>query len=54
MISAILTIAERLDLETLSEGLETIGEHALLAQFGCDHVQSFGIGKPMPLNKTLD
>jgi EAL domain-containing protein (putative c-di-GMP-specific phosphodiesterase class I) len=43
MISAILTMAERLGLETLAEGVETVGEHALLAQLGCDHVQGFGI-----------
>ena len=54
MISAILTMAERLNLETLAEGVETVGEHALLAQLGCGHVQGFGIGKPMPFNETLD
>lgn len=54
MISAILTMAERLNLETLAEGVETVGEHALLAQLGCDHVQGFGIGKPMPFHETLD
>ena len=54
MISAILTMAERMNLETLAEGVETVGEHALLAQLGCDHVQGFGIGKPMPFAETLD
>ena len=54
MISAILTMAERLNLETLAEGVETVGEHALLAQLGCNHVQRFGIGKPMPFEETLD
>ncbi len=52
MIGAILTFAERLDLETLAEGVETVGEHALLAQLGCDHVQGFGIGRPMPFADT--
>jgi len=47
-------MAERLNLETLAEGVETVGEHALLAQLGCNHVQGFGIGKPMPFNETLD
>ncbi len=47
-------MAERLDLETLAEGVETVGEHALLAQLGCDHVQGFGIGRPMPFEQTLD
>lgn len=54
MISAILTMAERLEVETLAEGVESVGEHVLLAQLGCDHVQGFGIGKPMPFEQTLD
>ncbi|WP_298853755.1 bifunctional diguanylate cyclase/phosphodiesterase [uncultured Ruegeria sp.] len=52
LASAILTMAEQLHLETLAEGIETPGEHALMAQLGCDHVQGFGIGKPMPFEKT--
>lgn len=54
LASAILMMAERLHLETLAEGVETPGEHALMAQLGCDHVQGFGIGKPMPFEKTKD
>lgn len=54
LVGAILTMAERLGLETLAEGVETVGEHALLAQLGCDHVQGFGIGRPMPFEQTLD
>ncbi|MEL7166036.1 MAG: bifunctional diguanylate cyclase/phosphodiesterase [Pseudomonadota bacterium] len=54
MISAILTMAERLGIETLAEGVETVGEHALLAQLGCTHVQGFGIARPMPFEKTMD
>lgn len=54
LVAAILTMAERLDLETLAEGVETVGEHALLAQLGCGHVQGFGIGRPMLFDQTLD
>ncbi|APE42360.1 diguanylate cyclase [Sulfitobacter alexandrii] len=54
MISAILTMAERLEVETLAEGVETVGEHVLLAQLGCDHVQGYGIGRPMPFDQTID
>ncbi|WP_299567489.1 bifunctional diguanylate cyclase/phosphodiesterase [uncultured Sulfitobacter sp.] len=54
MISAILTMAERLKVETLAEGVETVGEHVLLAQLGCDHVQGFGIARPMPFDQTID
>ncbi|MEM6890279.1 MAG: EAL domain-containing protein [Pseudomonadota bacterium] len=54
MIGAILTMADRLDVETLAEGVETAGEHALLAQLGCNHVQGYGIAKPMPFDQTFD
>lgn len=54
MVAAIVTMAERLGLETLAEGVETPGEHAMLAQLGCDHVQGFGLGRPMPFEKTFD
>lgn len=54
VIGAILKMAERLDLETIAEGVETVGEHTLLAQLGCHHVQGFGIARPMPFEQTLD
>ena len=54
MVAAILGLAERLELDTLAEGVETVGEHALLAQLGCGHVQGYGIGRPMPFEETLD
>lgn len=54
LVAAILSMAQQLELETLAEGVETPGEHALLAQMGCDHVQGFGIGRPMPFEQTFD
>ncbi len=52
MVSAILTMAERLGLDTLGEGVETHGEHAMLAQLGCAHVQGYSIARPMPFEAT--
>jgi diguanylate cyclase len=49
LVTAILSLAERLGLETLAEGVETQAEHALLAQLGCGHVQGFVIARPMPV-----
>jgi diguanylate cyclase len=49
LVTAILSLAERLGLETLAEGVETQGEHALLAQLGCGHVQGYAIAYPMPI-----
>ncbi len=54
MIAAILTMSERLGLDTLAEGVETVGEHTMLAQLGCRHVQGLGIGRPMPVDDTFD
>ncbi len=54
IVSAVLSMAERLGMETLAEGVETPGEHAMLAQLGCGHVQGFGIARPMPVEETID
>lgn len=48
LVTAILSLAERLGLETLAEGVETPAEHALLAQLGCGHVQGYVVAPPMP------
>ncbi|MAM63829.1 bifunctional diguanylate cyclase/phosphodiesterase [Maritimibacter sp. UBA3975] len=52
MVSAILTMADRLGLATLGEGVETHGEHAMLSQLGCGHVQGYSIARPMPFEET--
>jgi EAL domain-containing protein (putative c-di-GMP-specific phosphodiesterase class I) len=52
--SAILSMAERLGLETVAEGVETSGEQAMLAQLGFTHAQGFGIGRPMPFEETAE
>ncbi len=52
MVSAILTMADRLGLDTLAEGVETAGEHAMLVRLGCGHLQGFGIARPMPMQET--
>jgi len=54
MLAAVLGMADRLGLETLAEGVESVGEHALLSQLGCDHVQGFGIARPMPADRIIE
>ncbi|MCW8843226.1 MAG: GGDEF domain-containing phosphodiesterase [Rhodobacteraceae bacterium] len=54
MVAALLTMCEQLDLETVAEGVETAGEHTMLAQLGCTHVQGFGLARPMPFADTAD
>lgn len=54
IVIAVLAMAEQLGLATLAEGVETPGEHAMLAQLGCGDVQGFGIARPMPFEETID
>ena len=53
MVAAILSLSERLGLETVAEGVETPGEHATVAQLGCGHVQGFGVARPMAVEETF-
>ncbi|SFB00346.1 diguanylate cyclase/phosphodiesterase [Poseidonocella pacifica] len=53
LISAIITMAEQLGLQTVAEGVETQGEHALISQLGCDHAQGFALARPMALDNTF-
>jgi EAL domain-containing protein (putative c-di-GMP-specific phosphodiesterase class I)/GGDEF domain-containing protein len=52
IVTAILAMAEQLGLDTLAEGVETAGEHAMLAQLGCAHVQGYVLARPMPLDEV--
>ncbi|MBT8455836.1 MAG: GGDEF domain-containing protein [Rhodobacteraceae bacterium] len=52
IVSAILTLADRLELQTLAEGVETAAERAVLAQLGCQYIQGYGIARPMPFEQV--
>ncbi len=52
LVAAIISFAEGLGLQTLADGAATIGEHAMLAQLGCSHVQGKAIAQPMPLEEA--
>lgn len=54
LVSAILSMAEQLELSTLAEGVETAAEQVLLAQMGCEHLQGFSIARPMPAQDLAD
>ena len=49
MVDALLSMAAKLDLATLAEGVETMAEQAVLSEMGCDHLQGYAIAHPMPL-----
>ncbi|MGR3492408.1 MAG: putative bifunctional diguanylate cyclase/phosphodiesterase [Shimia sp.] len=53
MLGVILHMAKELDLDTLAEGVETLGELAAMREMGCAQVQGYGIARPMPFDDTL-
>lgn len=53
MINAIISMAEQMEIDTLAEGVETIGEKSILSQLGCTHMQGYAIARPMPFDQTL-
>ncbi len=54
MVAAILSLATQLGIETLAEGVASIGEHAMLAQLGCGHLQGPAIARAMAFEDTLE
>ncbi|SOB94769.1 GGDEF domain-containing phosphodiesterase [Rhodobacter maris] len=52
LVAAIVSFAEGLGLQTVADGVTTIGEHAMLAQLGCNHVQGKAISQPLPLEES--
>ncbi|RBP88195.1 diguanylate cyclase/phosphodiesterase [Rhodobacter sp. 140A] len=54
LVTAIITMAEQIGIETLAEGVSSIGEHAMLSQLGANHVQGDAIAPPMRLEETFD
>ncbi|MBF0324692.1 MAG: EAL domain-containing protein [Alphaproteobacteria bacterium] len=46
--NAIISLAHSLSLSTIAEGVETESQAALLARHGCDEIQGFLIGRPVP------
>ena len=46
IVDAILTLAHKLGLRTVAEGVETAGQLALLQQLGCDECQGYYFARP--------
>ncbi len=48
LVDAILAMAQSLGLQVVAEGVETEQQSQFLQNLGCDRLQGFYYGKPMP------
>ncbi|WP_298838302.1 putative bifunctional diguanylate cyclase/phosphodiesterase [Clostridium sp.] len=48
IIKAIIAVADTLDIKVIAEGIETETEFSTLKELGCQFIQGYLIGKPMP------
>ena len=48
IVSAIIRMAQALGMQTIAEGVETIGQLAFLREQGCTEAQGYHCGRPQP------
>jgi diguanylate cyclase (GGDEF)-like protein/PAS domain S-box-containing protein len=53
IVSSMIAMAHELGLEVVAEGVETDAQKAFLMRSGCDEVQGYLYGKPMPADQFI-
>ncbi|WP_060485939.1 bifunctional diguanylate cyclase/phosphodiesterase [Pseudomonas sp. NBRC 111123] len=51
IVQAIIAMAHTLHLEVVCEGIETVEQHQFLASNGCDYLQGYLLGRPVPISE---
>ena len=54
IVSAIIAMAQQLDIDVLAEGVETVEHQAFLQGQGCDYVQGYLYCKPIPADELFE
>jgi diguanylate cyclase (GGDEF)-like protein/PAS domain S-box-containing protein len=53
IVKSIIQLAHTLQLQVTAEGVETVGQLAVLRDFGCDQIQGYLISRPLPHFEVL-
>jgi EAL domain-containing protein (putative c-di-GMP-specific phosphodiesterase class I) len=54
IVRAVIGLGQSLNLPILAEGVETEAQHAYLVQEGCNEVQGYLTGRPLPIANYAD
>ena len=54
IVRAVIDLGHGLEMSIIAEGVETIDQLTFLAKEGCDGVQGYLLGKPLPIEKYAD
>ncbi|MDA9413230.1 sensor domain-containing protein [Bradyrhizobium sp. CCBAU 45384] len=54
IVRAVIDLGHGLEMSIIAEGVETLDQLAFLAKEGCDGVQGYLLGKPLPIGKYAD
>ena len=54
LVESIIHLAQRLDMKTIAEGVETQADADTLSLLQCDYLQGYYFGRPMPLKEVLE
>jgi EAL domain-containing protein (putative c-di-GMP-specific phosphodiesterase class I) len=49
IVRAVIDLGHSLNIPVLAEGVETAAQHNILLGRGCDEVQGYLVGRPMPI-----
>jgi diguanylate cyclase len=53
IVSAVVALGRSLNLKVVAEGVETEAQQAFLTDLGCDLLQGFLLGKPLPPHEFI-
>jgi len=53
IVSAIIALGRTLNLKIVAEGVETVAQQQVLKQLGCDSLQGYLLGRPLPPHDLL-